>query len=173
MIGFIPGERHRREVAALYTATREGVVRYLVTAGMDTGTAEEATQDAFLRLYTALRDGEEIRQPRNWVYTVARNIALNAVRRDSAHSEFSEALEDTVASAESSAEARLIEKEWLVGFREAMSRLSERQRLCLELRTQGLRYRDIAEVLEIRISTAAEFVRRGIEELKKWHKSGV
>jgi RNA polymerase sigma-70 factor (ECF subfamily) len=55
-------------------------------------------------------------------------------------------------------------------FGEAMKNLSERQRLCLELRSQGLRYRDIAEVLEIQISTAAEYVRRGIEELRKWNR---
>lgn len=168
----MPGEHHRRQVAALYASTRGGIVRYLVTAGIDPDTAEEATQEAFLRLYTALRDGDEIGQPRNWVYSVARNIALNAVKRDSAHSAFSAALEATVASAESNAEEQLIEKEWLGSFREAVNRLSERQRLCLELRAQGLRYRDIAEVLEIRISTVSEFVRRGIEELKKWNKSG-
>jgi RNA polymerase sigma-70 factor (ECF subfamily) len=168
----MPGERHRREVAALYATTREGVIRYLVTAGMDTDTAEEATQDAFIRLYTTLRDGEEIRKPRNWVYKVAHNVALNAVRRNSAHSAFDEAMEATIASAESSAEDQLIEKEWLESFRAAVNRLSERQRMCLELRAQGLRYRDIAEVLEISISTAAEFVRRGIEELRKW-KSGI
>ncbi len=168
----MPGERHRQEVAALYASTREGVVRYLVTAGMDAGTAEEATQDAFLRLYTALRDGEEIRQPRNWVYSVARNIALNSVKRAAAHSAFSEALAATIASAGSSAEEQLIEKEWLESFREAVKCLSKRQRLCLELRSQGLRYRDIAEILDISVSTAAEFVRRAIEELKKWNKNG-
>jgi RNA polymerase sigma-70 factor (ECF subfamily) len=170
LIGRQAGERHRREVAALYAAAREGVVRYLIVSGLDTDTAEEVAQDAFLRLYTALRDGEEIRQPRSWVYRVARNLAINAARRGAAYSAFSEALEATVASAESSAEEQLIEKEWLESFREAINRLSERQRLCLELRAQGLRYREIADVLEIQISTAAEFVRRGIEELKKWNR---
>ena len=75
------------------------------------------------------------------------------------------------ASAESSAEQKLIEREWMESFGEAMKHLSERQRLCLELRSQGLRYREIADVLEIEISTAAEYVRRGIEELKKWNQS--
>jgi RNA polymerase sigma-70 factor (ECF subfamily) len=173
LIDFRPAERCRREVAALYASTREGVARYLVTSGMNADTAEEATQEAFLRLYTALRDGEEIRQPKNWVYSVARNFALNAITRNSGQSEFSQALEATIASEESSAETQLIEKEWLENFRDALSRLSERQRLCLELRAQGLRYRDIAEVLEVRISTVSEYVRRGIEELRKWNKTGV
>jgi len=75
-----------------------------------------------------------------------------------------------MASGEASAEQDLIERETLEGFREAMEHLSERQRLCLELRTQGLPFREIAEVLDIQISTAAEYVRRGIEELKKWNR---
>jgi RNA polymerase sigma-70 factor (ECF subfamily) len=107
------------------------------------------------------------------VYSAARNIAINVFKRSSGHSAFSEALESTIATAESTAEERLIEKEWLESFRQAVDHLSERQRICLELRAQGLRYRDIAEILGIRISTAAEFVRRGIEELKKWNMSGI
>jgi RNA polymerase sigma-70 factor, ECF subfamily len=140
---------------------------------MDASTAEDATQEAFLRLYTALQNGEQIRQPGSWVYTVARNVALNSLRRGSGHSAFSDALESTIACTESTAEERLIEDERLENFRQAVNRLSERQRICLELRAQGLKYRDIAEILEIRISTAAEFVRRGIEELKKWNMTGI
>jgi RNA polymerase sigma-70 factor (ECF subfamily) len=165
------GERERQEVAELYITAREGVIRYLVASGLDGDAAAEATQEAFLRLYTARRDGEQIREPGLWVYRVARNIALNTIKRSAlTRSALFEALEATIASAESSAEEQLIEREWMESFGEAMKNLSERQRLCLELRSQGLRYRDIAEVLEIQISTAAEYVRRGIEELRKWNR---
>jgi RNA polymerase sigma-70 factor (ECF subfamily) len=167
----MPGERERQEVADLYVIAREGVIRYLVASGLDGDAAAEATQESFLRLYSARRNGEEIREPRLWVYRVARNIALNALKRGAAtRTAFSEALEATVASGEPSAEATMIEREWMESFGQAMKQLSERQRLCLELRSQGLRYRDIADVLEIEISTAAEHVRRGIEELKKWNR---
>ena len=162
------GERERQEVADLYVATREGVIRYLIAAGLSPDIAAEATQEAFLRLYTSRRDGQEIREPRLWVYRVARNLALNTVKRTaSTHSAFSEALEATLPVAEPSAEEKMIEREWMKGFVQAMKQLSERQRLCLELRSQGLRYREIAELLEIEISTVAEYVLRGIEELKK------
>src|SRR5271170_4384358 len=133
------GEHHRQEVAALYSSAREGVVRYLITAGVAPDAAEEAAQEAFLRLYIALRDGEEIRQARAWVYKVARNIAINTGRRDAAKSSFSEAME--VPSTELGAEERLLEREWMEGFYNAIQHLSERQRICLELRAQGLRYR--------------------------------
>jgi RNA polymerase sigma-70 factor (ECF subfamily) len=166
----MPGERQRQEVAALYVSSREGVVRFLIASGLDPDKAEEAAQEAFLRLYGALRDGETIQQPKAWVYKVARNVAINTRKRGAGESAFSEALEATVASAELSVEARLIDRELAESFREAMKHLSKRQRVCLELRAQGLRFAEIADVLGIQISTAAEYVRRGIEELKKWSR---
>jgi RNA polymerase sigma-70 factor (ECF subfamily) len=167
----MPGERQRQEVAALYVSSREGVVRYLIASGLDPDKAEEATQEAFLRLYSAWRDGQQIDQPRAWVYKVAHNIAISTARRNVSQSAFSEALAATIASPQSSAEEALIERELAEAFREAMTRLSERQRACLELRAQGMRFAEIAEVLGIRVSTAGEYVRRGIEELKKWSRS--
>jgi RNA polymerase sigma-70 factor, ECF subfamily len=171
VIALMPDEVLRQEVAELFVSTREGVIRFLITSGLNPNTAEEATQEAFFRLYKARREGEEIQQPRSWVYRVARNIACNSLRGSRNHSVFSEALEAAIASSESTAEQRLIERESLEAFRETMKHLSERQRACLELRAQGLQYREIGEILDIQISTAAEYVRRGIEELKKWNRS--
>jgi hypothetical protein len=56
-------------------------------------------QEAFLRLYTALRNDDQIRQPKFWVYKVARNIAINAAQQGALQSAFSETLEATVATA--------------------------------------------------------------------------
>jgi RNA polymerase sigma-70 factor (ECF subfamily) len=168
--GRMSGEAQRQEVAALYVIAREGVIRYLIASGIDPHAAADVTQDAFLRFYTALRDGEEIEQPRAWVYKVARNLAINTAKRDAKYSALTAALEAGFVSPESTTEVQMIDREWREGFRDAIEHLSERQRLCLELRTQGLRYREIAQVLEIQVSTAAEYVRRGIEELKKWNR---
>jgi RNA polymerase sigma-70 factor (ECF subfamily) len=165
-----PQESLRQETAQLYASSREGVIRFLITGGLNPHAAEEAAQEAFLRLYQARRDGEEIEQPRSWVYRVARNVAFNSLRNGKRHSGFSEALEDAIADGRASVEQDLMERQSLEAFREAIKNLSERQRLCLELRSQGLQFREISEILNIRISTAAEFVRRGIEELKKWNR---
>jgi DNA-directed RNA polymerase specialized sigma24 family protein len=51
-----------------------------------------------------------------------------------------------------------------------MQNLSRQQRLCLELRGQGLQYRQIAEVLQVRTSTVGEFLRRGIKQLRRWNE---
>ena len=47
----------------------------------------------------------------------------------------------------------------------AMSSLSEQQKQCLFLRAEGFRYREIAEILGVSISTVAESLRRAIRKL--------
>jgi RNA polymerase sigma-70 factor, ECF subfamily len=51
-------------------------------------------------------------------------------------------------------------------LRQAMTKLSDAQRACLVLRAQGLKYREIAEALELSISTVGENIQRGLERLK-------
>jgi RNA polymerase sigma-70 factor (ECF subfamily) len=47
----------------------------------------------------------------------------------------------------------------------ALESLSPQQRNCLYLRSEGLRYREIAEVIGISSSTVNEFLRRAIARL--------
>lgn len=49
----------------------------------------------------------------------------------------------------------------------AVEGLSKQQRQCLHLRAEGFRYREIGEVLGIRISTVNEFVKRAVSRLRK------
>jgi RNA polymerase sigma-70 factor (ECF subfamily) len=160
----------QEKIATLYPAARDGVFRYLLALGLDAAKAQEATQDAFLRLYVALLDGAAIEDPKAWVYRVAHNAGLDNLDRIGRESPYSEAVAETVASFGKSPEQELIEKEWLEGFQYAMQNLSRQQRLCLELRGQGLQYRQIAEVLQVRTSTVGEFLRRGIKQLRRWNE---
>ena len=48
----------------------------------------------------------------------------------------------------------------------AMGTLSRQQRVCLHLRAEGLRYREIAEATSLSIPSVAEFLRRAITHLR-------
>ncbi len=63
-------------VTQLYEGAREDVYRYALTFGLAPGEAQEAAQEVFLRLYVALKKGEEIQNPRAWVFRVAHNLSL-------------------------------------------------------------------------------------------------
>ena len=161
---------HRQLVADLYTAARDGVYHYLLACGLDAARSQEVTQEAFLRLYAVLREGGAIENPRGWVYRVAHNLAMDTLERSAREYVFSDAAAQTVADLSKSAEDELVEKEWLEGFRDVLNQLSKQQRLCLELRAQGLQYREIADVLQIRTSTVGEFLRRAIKQVRKWNR---
>lgn len=56
--------RLQEEVAELFEDSRDEVYRYMLTLGLYPQQAQEAVQEAFLRLYKALRNGEEIQNRR-------------------------------------------------------------------------------------------------------------
>lgn len=149
-------------VVEAYTEYRNALFRYLVHTGLPAYAAQEVTHDCFLRLHAKLLDGEEIRHTRAWLFTVAHNAGINwlAENRTDARAIPEEPL---IAGPDQA----LLEAERLELLRRAIDKLSEQQKRCLHLRAEGLRYREIGEVLGIETSTAAEFIRRAIAQLRK------
>jgi RNA polymerase sigma-70 factor (ECF subfamily) len=92
---------------------------------------------------------------------------VDALASQARESNLSEAMMANIASNGRNVEDGLIEDEGMENLRIAVKRLSKQQRLCLDLRAEGLRYQDIAEVLQIRTSTVGEFLRRAIQQLRK------
>jgi RNA polymerase sigma-70 factor (ECF subfamily) len=144
--------------------------RYLVFSGLDEATAEEIVQETFLKLHRHLSRNGERTNLRGWIYRVAHNLALNeqasARRRRSQPIEEGEC-EDAFASNDNSPEVQFLHNERETRVREAMRKLSEAQCECLLLRAQGLKYREIAAVLEISVASVGENVQRGLEKLKE------
>jgi RNA polymerase sigma-70 factor, ECF subfamily len=157
-------------VEELYVALRDGVHRYLITSGLDSARAMDITHEAFLRLYAALREGETIENPRGWVYRVAHNLGMDGLRRQSRESVFDSDLANSLPTGVNNAEEDIIEGEKLQAFRKALQQLSPQQRRCLELRSQGLKYREIAGILQVDMSTVGEFLARGMKKMKKWSR---
>jgi RNA polymerase sigma-70 factor (ECF subfamily) len=160
----------RQLVADLYAASRNSIYEYLVTVGCAPDTAQEITQEAFLRLYMVLRAGKTIEHPKAWVYRVAHNLACDTAICTSRETVLSDALVATLASADKGVEQTLLEREWREGFQAAFQNLSKQQRICLELRAEGLRYWEIAAALGIRTSTVGRFLGRAITRLRKWNR---
>src|SRR4051812_30082487 len=70
-------------VSQLYEEARDYVYRYTLTFHLSPGEAQEAAQEVFLRLYTAMKKGEEIQNPRAWIFRVAHNLSLKIKAKQS------------------------------------------------------------------------------------------
>jgi len=155
------------QVARLYEDLRDDVFRYLVLIGVPPDEAQELCQEVFLRLYVALRKGQQVSNQRAWVFTVARNCAISARASSAAMAEFDAAIEEQLISKSPSPERVLIDRERMLRLHKAVSSLSQQQRQCLHLRVEGFRYREIAEILGVASSTVGEFLQRAVCRLRK------
>lgn len=157
----------REQVAQLFEEAREDVYRYLLSLGLYPPQAQEAAQEVFLRLYTSLRKGEDIHNPRAWIFRVAHNLGLKIRARQNPLVSFDPGIETRLASPAIDPERGVLEQERNARFHHAVEGLSEQQRRCLFLRLEGLRYPEIAATLGISASAVGEFLRRAIARLRK------
>ena len=155
------------QVAQLFEEARDDVYRYLLGLGLHPPQAQEATQEVFLRLYVALKKGEEIQNARGWIFRVAHNHGLKVRARQSTQTPFDPELEARLKSETLNPEQNAIEREKNLRFHKAVEQLSEQQKRCLFLRLEGLRYPEIGSALGISTSAVGEFLRRAIARLRK------
>jgi RNA polymerase sigma-70 factor (ECF subfamily) len=158
-------------VAQVYLTHREEIFRFLVAQGLSTANAQDVAQEIFLKLLVTLRDGGEVVSEQAWLYRVAANRAVDYWRRErrfvrvelDARSPLAETLESQDVRAD-----RLAEQEQRIRLVAAeIGRLPREQRMCILLRSQGLRYRDIARILNIGVSTAADWLLAAVERLRR------
>src|SRR5215467_12509084 len=92
------------QVAQLFQESRQDVYRYLLTLGLHPPKAQEAVQEVFLRLYVTLKKGENIENPRGWVFRVAHNYGLKVRARQISEEVFDPALEASLVARTEDAE---------------------------------------------------------------------
>lgn len=166
-----PARDAAEQAAAYFLQFHEPVYRYVICVNRDPHEAEEITQETFLRLYRALEDGKSLESVRRWVFTVARNLAIDRHRRRKhAQPVLDEAwatLEATVSDGRPTSEEVLVERTRTEQLEAALGCLTDLQRQCLHLRAEGLLYREIAETLGISLCGAADALQRAVKKLRR------
>jgi RNA polymerase sigma-70 factor (ECF subfamily) len=152
-------------VTAAFEDSRLDVYYYVLRLGLSPAQAQEVTQEVFLRLFLKMREGEEIENVRGWVFRVAHNFGLQTKAKEKGHESWDPET-FPVSSAEADPEQQLLGTEREGRIRAAISQLSPQQQQVLHLRSEGLRYREIAAALGVATSTVNEFLRRGIAKVR-------
>jgi RNA polymerase sigma-70 factor (ECF subfamily) len=159
------------QVAEYFEGFRTHVFRYLLHRTHDTSQAEDLTQETFLRLCLHLREERPLENPKAWLFTVAANLSIDISRHQSNITDLDaptwEKIENSRSGLQSNPEALLLQSERLDRVQSAVLNLTPLQRQCLRLREQGFLYREIADLMEISISTIADAVRRATVKLAR------
>ena len=159
------GESLQERITELFTVLRAPLFRYVVVLLRDASEAEDVTQECFFRLFIELRTGGSVNDVKAWLFRVGHNLAVDRHRQH--HDDTLDGAARQIADGGPSSEEEMLHQERLEMVRAAVERLSPQQRQCLHLRTEGFRYREIAEILNVSESTVYENLRRGLTRLIK------
>jgi RNA polymerase sigma-70 factor (ECF subfamily) len=142
--------------------------------------AEDLAQEVFLRVYRSRQQYVPGAKFATWLFTIANNVALNALRDRSRRPEVTLAgsesgplgvrpLDRLVQATSSAMPTRQIDKaELREVVRMAMEALSERQRLAVLLnKFEGMSYADIANTMELSPQAIKSLLSRARENLRQ------
>ncbi len=144
------------EVVCLFDQLRDRLLRYLLSFGLPISDCEELIQETFLALFQHLRCGRSRRNLPSWLFRVAHNLALK--KRQRVCKEFlkaTDSMTNAVADPAPSPEDQSVSNQTHRRLLAVLQALPEQNRRCLTLRAEGLRYREIAEVLDMSLGAVA------------------
>jgi len=143
--------------------------------------AQELTQETFLRCYQFLKSYDPERKFSTWLYTVAKNLCIDELKKQRSAREVSleDALpavdaKDAATAADRNQQAECIRREEDFKLLEALQELPAAARTVLLLHYfQGLSYQEIGETIGLPVSTVKIRIFRAKKILlEKWHEIG-
>jgi RNA polymerase sigma-70 factor (ECF subfamily) len=159
-----------QEVIQLFDEFRSRLLRYLLGFGLPAQDGEEVVQEVFLALFEHLRRGKSRENLRGWIFRVAHNLGLRR-RQAGAREAWSVLPEDTLAAAcpdsAENPEEQLISTQRYQRLQAVLHALPEQDQWCLSLRAEGLRYREIAQVLDMSLASVSVSLGRSLARLSR------
>jgi RNA polymerase sigma-70 factor, ECF subfamily len=158
------------EVLDLFDRLRERLLGYLLRFGaLSAEDAEDVVQEAFLALYQHLRRGRPQTNLAGWLFRVVHNLGLKRAqssRRDSLRTVLlAETTEEAAVDGALDPEAAMAEGQTTRRLDAVVRALPEQDQRCLMLRAEGLRYREIAGVLDMSLGAVAKSLERSLERI--------
>lgn len=169
-IGIAPGSRGEieAEVAVLFGRLRNRLLRYLISFGLAAHDGEEIIQEAFLALFRHLELGKPRTNLDAWLFRVVHNLALkhrDKLRKRPEVVSETTLTENTASDPAPTAETNLVCLQMQERLGRLFRKLPEQDQRCLALRAEGLRYREIAEVLDMSIGAVSISLARSLARL--------
>lgn len=164
---------------ALVDRHQRSLINFFYHLGWDRQVAEDCAQEVFLRLHKHLATYEPEAKFTTFLYRVARNLWIDRLRSAAVHGKLvsleatggpgeERTLRDRVSSGGPSPVDILSRRETEESLKRSIDLLPEEQKTVVVLsEMQGLKYQDIAAILEIPIGTVKSRMHTAMERLKE------
>ena len=168
----------RAAFAELVEKYRQPLFNFIYRTLRDETETEDVAQNVFLQVYKSRDRYERTAKFSTWLFTIARNLCLNEIRRRARHP--ADSLEETHAEYDDQPSRQYEDKkiflptdnvlhsELAQKIEAALAELPENQRTAILLcRQDELSYEEIAAVLGCTLSATKSLIHRGRETLKE------
>lgn len=160
-------------IAALFEQHHREIFAYLVRLLGEPEWAHDLTQDVFLQLFSHQAQLKDVQNRRAWIYRIAGNMALNALKRRRRFTWLSWRSSDSLGIKHPRPDEAV---ETHTAVNRALAKLPENYRIPLLLYSlEGFRVREIAQILQIsegavknRLYRAREMFRQIYESENVW-----
>jgi len=156
------------EIISLFDQFRNQLLRYVLSFGLPAYEAEEVIQEVFLALFRHLQRGKSRSNLRGWIFRVAHNLGLKQAqvnRRVQETIELSEAIAATHVDPSPNPEEQAAGNQRQGRLQRILRTLPPKDQRCLYLRAEGLRYREISEVLDMSLGAVSISLAKSLARL--------
>ena len=168
----------RAAFAELVEKYKQPLFNFVFRTLRDETETEDVAQNTFLQVWKSRARYERTAKFSTWLFTIARNLCLNEIRRRSRHP--AESLEETHPEHDDQPSRQyedkkiflptqnILHSELAKKIEEALAELPENQRTAILLcRQDEVSYEEIAEILGCSLSATKSIIHRGRETLKE------
>jgi len=164
----IAQQRDARAFAELYDAYAPRLRSYMIRQGADGATAEELAQETLLTVWrkAQLYSGEK-GSASTWIYTIARNLRIDRIRRETPWQELPEGHNEE-ASDDPPPDEMVSGRERQKWVQDALETLPKDQHDVVVLSyLEGMSHSEIAERLELPLGTVKSRMRLAYQKLRE------
>lgn len=160
--------------AVLYEVHVEQVYAYVFSILKIRSLTDDVVQDVFLKIWSASALLDENRPLKPYLFAVARNKALNALRKLAREQQLTDSIAETAMDLSENGETGLLRKETAAIIKLAIAEMPEKRRMIYDLcHQEGHSYKQTADKLGIKYSTVNTQMVRALKHIKDYlAKSG-
>ncbi|WP_114571390.1 RNA polymerase sigma factor SigW [Exiguobacterium flavidum] len=166
----------RDAFAALVDLYKDGAFLVAFRVLRDRMEAEDATQEAFIRVYTKIDTYNAQWKFRTWLYRIVTNVSIDRLRKKQPDYSLDAEMSGTegltlysqLESKDKLPEQQAVESEQRSEVEQAIAMLPEKYRVPLVLKyVEDLSLKEISEMTDLPVATVKTRIHRGREALKK------
>ena len=149
-------------IGDIFELTKSAVYGFILSILKNPSEAEDVLQDTYVKICTSANLYSSQGKPMAWIYTIARNLSLMKIRKNSRNTDIPDFEWDQLST-----DNPACQTEDRILLEAALNELNETERTIVMLHAFGsMKHREIADFMDIPLATVLSKYNRSLKKLK-------